>query len=161
MDLVAIAIAGGERIAGKERGRDRNGESSVAQPEIVLLELQRPMGRERPFGAGADQPAASAVVVAIGEVGQGRAAERHARRKVVDAQAAVADPAAAGLAVEQQSIDGIAEAGGHSRDPAIIVGDRNGPNARNTRSLIEHRSLQYQGWFMVNVDQPKLWRVEG
>ena len=66
MDLVAIAIAGGERIAGKERGRDRNGESPVAQPEIVVLELQRPMGRERPFGVSADQPAASAVVVAIG-----------------------------------------------------------------------------------------------
>jgi hypothetical protein len=93
------------------------------------------MGRKRPFGASADQPAARAVVVAIGEVGQGRAAERHARRKVADAQAVVADPAAAGLAVEKQSIDGIAEAGGHSRDPAIIVGDRNGPNARNDDAI--------------------------
>ena len=94
-----IAVVGGERVAGKERGRDRNGESSVAQPEIVVLELQRPMGRERPFGASADQPAASAIV-AIGEVGQGSAAQRHARSKVGDAQAVVADPAAAGLAVD-------------------------------------------------------------
>src|SRR5215470_2693289 len=46
-----IAVAGGEGIAGKERGRGRNGETPVAQPEIVVLELQRPMRRERPFGA--------------------------------------------------------------------------------------------------------------
>jgi len=111
-----IAVVGGERVAGQERSRDRNGERSVAQPAIVILELQRPMGRKHPFGARADQPAASGVV-AVSEVGQGRAAERHVRRKVGDAQAVAADPAAAGLAVEQQLIDGIAKARSHGRDP--------------------------------------------
>ena len=130
-----IAVGGGERIAGKQRGRDRNGESPVAQPEIVVLELQRPMRRERPFKASADQPAASDVVVAIAEAGQGRAAEIHAGRKVRDAQAVVADPAAAGLAVEQQFIEGIAEAGGQGRDPAIVVGDRNGANVWNDHPI--------------------------
>jgi len=130
-----IAIVGGEGIAGKQRGRDRNGESPVTQPEIVVLELQRPMRREGPFKASAEQPAASGGVVAIGEAGQGRAAERHAGRKVADAQAVVADPAAAGLAVEQQLIEGIAEAGGQRRDPAIVVGDRNGPNVWNDHPI--------------------------
>src|SRR5262249_38666355 len=80
--------------------------------------------------ASADQPAPGAVV-AIGEIGQGSAAQRHACRQVGDAQAVVAHPAAADLAVEQQLIDGIAEAGSHGRDPAIVVVDQNGPNARN------------------------------
>ena len=125
-----IAVAGGERIAGKERGRGRNGESPVAQPEIVVLELQRQMRRKRPFGASADQPAAGGVA-AVGEVGEGPAGDRRARRQVGDGQVVVVDPAAAGLAVHQPLIDGIAEAGRHCRDQATVVADLNGSNARN------------------------------
>ena len=127
---LGVVVAGGERIAGKKRGRGRNGESPVAQPEIVVLELQRPMRRERPFGASADQPAAG-VVAAVGEVGEGPAGDRYARREVGDGQVVVADPAAASLAVHQPLIDGIAEAGRHCRDPATVVADLNGSNARN------------------------------
>src|SRR6516162_9997357 len=88
------------------------------------------MRHERAFGASSDQPAAAAVV-AVGEVGEGPAADRHPRREVGDGQVVVADPAAAGLAVYQPLIDGIAEAGRHGRDIAIVAADLHGSNVRN------------------------------
>src|SRR6516162_3930699 len=91
------------------------------------------MRHERAFGASSDQPAAAAVV-AVGEVGEGPAADRHPRREVGDGQVVVADPAAAGLAVHQPLIDGIAEAGRHCRDIATVAGDLNDSNARNENS---------------------------
>src|SRR5215472_8950852 len=72
---IAIVV-GGERIADKERGRGRNDESPVAQPEIIVLELHRPIVRKRIFAANADQPAAVVVVAAVCEVTAG---ERYAR----------------------------------------------------------------------------------
>src|SRR6516165_6664935 len=104
-----IAIAGAERIARKDRGRGWNEESPVAQPEIVVFELHRPIVREGVFKASADQPAAG-VVAAVGECAEATAGDGHARREVGDGQVVVADPATAGLAVEQPVIDGDAEA---------------------------------------------------
>ena len=74
-----IAIAGAERIARKDRGRGWNEESPVAQPEIVVFELHRPIVREGVFEAGADQPAAG-VVAAVGECAKATAGDGHARR---------------------------------------------------------------------------------
>jgi hypothetical protein len=124
-----IAIVGGERIACKERGPGRNDESPVAQSEIVVFELHRPIVRERIFEASAYQPTAGAVA-AVGET-ERTAGERHACRGVGDGEVVVADPAAADLAVEQPVVDRPAEAGSQCRDPAIVVGDHNVPNARN------------------------------
>jgi len=120
-----IAVAGGERIAGKDQGRGRYDEGPVAQPEIVVFQLHRPIVREGVFEARAEQPAAG-IVAAVGECAEAAAGERHARVEVGDCQAVVADPATAGLAVEQPVIDGDAEAGSQCRDPAIVVGDHNG-----------------------------------
>ena len=61
-----IAVAGGERIAGEDRGRGWNEEGPVAQPEIVVFHLHRPVVREGVFEASAEQPAAG-VVAAVGE----------------------------------------------------------------------------------------------
>jgi hypothetical protein len=129
-----IAIVGGERIACKERGPGRNEERPVAQSEIVVFELHRPIVRERIFEASAHQPAAGAVVAA--REAKGTAVERHARRGVGDGEVVAADPAAASLAVEQPVINGPAEAGSYRCDPAIVVGDDNVPNARNKDSIV-------------------------
>ena len=110
---------GGEPIAGKERGGGRNDEGPVAQPEIIVFQPHRPILRERPFVPSAEQPAD--VVAAIG--GEVTAGERHTCRDVGDGPVVIADPAAAGLAVEQPVIDGIAEAGSNCRDPVIDAGD--------------------------------------
>src|SRR6516225_4314855 len=125
-----IAVEVVEGIVGEERGRGRNEQSPVSQPEIVVFELHRPIVRERIFDANACQPAVG-VVAAVGEGGEGTAGERHARRKVGDGQVVVADPACATLTVHQPAIDGEAEAGSHCRDPAIVAGDRSESNARN------------------------------
>ena len=134
-DHLDIAIVGGERIAGKERGLGRNHESSVAQAEIVVLEFHRPIVPERIFEASAHQPAAG-VVAAVGEGGECTAGERHARREVGDGQVVVAEPAAAGLAVQQPVIDGPAEAGSHCRDPAIVVVDHDGSGRNDNTDVV-------------------------
>src|SRR6516165_7164300 len=70
-----IAVAGGERIAGKERGRGRNHEGPVAQPEIVVFQLHRPIVCEGVFETSADQPTAGAPAAVGGECAGGTAGE--------------------------------------------------------------------------------------
>src|SRR6185312_16245550 len=112
-----------------ERGPCRNDEGPVAQPEIGGFSRHRPIGRERIFEASAHQPATGAVV-AVAEA-KVTAAERYACREIADGEVVAADPTAADLAVEQQVINGPAEASSHCRNPAIVIGDHNIPNARN------------------------------
>src|SRR5205814_7407545 len=48
-ELLNIAVVRGERIAGKDRGRGWNGESPVAQSEIIVLHLNRPIHSRSSF----------------------------------------------------------------------------------------------------------------
>ena len=61
----------------------------VAQDEIVVFQLHRPIVRERIF-VSQRLPASRRVVAAI--VGQVTAGERHTRRDVGDGRVGVADP---------------------------------------------------------------------
>ena len=49
-----IAVVGSERISHKERGPGRNDEGPVAQPEIVVFQLHRPIVREGVLEARAE-----------------------------------------------------------------------------------------------------------
>src|SRR5262249_46622433 len=111
-----IRVAGGESVAGEEP----SGWSSkclAVQPEIIILDLHRPIGHERPFDAPANQPAAVGVVVGAGD--------RCARHRIGDGEAVVAQPTAAGLAIKQPDVIRDAEPGRQGRDPPVVRSQQN------------------------------------
>src|ERR1700692_1894411 len=63
LDVVA---ASGESVADEERGPDWNSECSATQPDIVILELHRPIVCEGPFDTSAREPPADGVAVGAG-----------------------------------------------------------------------------------------------
>src|SRR6516162_9796514 len=118
--LLNVAVVGGERIASKDWGRGWNAKTPVAQSDVIVLHLHRPIRHEHPFDASAHQPAAIVVAAAV-EVAAG---DGHPRSEIGDGHVVVADPAGADLAVEQQVIEGcIAKAGSQCRDNVIVAGD--------------------------------------
>src|SRR5262249_42834344 len=66
----------------------------AVQPDIIILDLHRPIGCQRPFDARTRHPSAAGAVVEAGD--------RNARHR--DGEVVVADPAAAGLAIKQPSV---------------------------------------------------------
>src|SRR5437764_916884 len=83
-------------------GHDRQGNVSVAEPDVIVLALQRPVVVDRILDTGTEQPAADGTAVA--------AADRGTSRNIGHGEAVVvANPAAASLAIEQPVIDGPAE----------------------------------------------------
>ena len=100
-------------------GEEPSGWSSkclAVQPEIIILDLHRPIGHERPFDARANQPAAVGIVVGAGD--------RCARHSIGDGEAVVAHPTAAGLAIKQPGVICDAEPGSLGRDPPGVGSHR-------------------------------------
>jgi hypothetical protein len=61
---VAVVLS---ELSGEEWGASRNSKCPIVQPQITIFDLRRPIGRESPFDARAQQPAAVGVVVGGGE----------------------------------------------------------------------------------------------
>src|SRR5262249_10822456 len=95
IDRTTCAVECGTRR--NQRRSDRNGVASVAQPEIVELDLRGPIVGDGVFDAGAEQPAAVGVAVAESS---GSAGAHIGDGEIVDA-----DPATAGLAVDQPVVE--------------------------------------------------------
>src|SRR5437879_5713503 len=115
LDHLEVTAAAREGVDHTAWEHDGHGEVPMAESDEVVLALEVPVPFDRPFDAAAEQPAADTAAAG--------GAERGARRHVRDREAvAVANPAAAGLAVEQPVVGGPAEPGGHCRDPVGAVG---------------------------------------
>src|SRR5262249_26553319 len=127
LDHLNIRVAGGESVAAEETS-GRNNKRPAVQPQIIVLDLYRPIGRERPLDARANQPTAVGVVVENADRGAGRCAG--------DGHAAVADPPAAGFAVNEPAVVGHPEPPSHGRNPAVVGTDLDRPNARDTNAAV-------------------------
>src|SRR5262249_57042954 len=62
-----VAVALGESVAGEERGTSRNSKCPIVQPQIVILDLRRPVRGKSPLDARANQPTAVGIVVGDGD----------------------------------------------------------------------------------------------
>jgi hypothetical protein len=112
-----IRVADGESIAGEEPS-GWNSNRPAPQPQIIILDLRRPIVRKSPFNARAHQPTAVAVIVGAGD--------RGTRRRIGNGEVVVADPTAAGLAIKEPVVIRYAEPGsqGSYRRLLVTVGVR-------------------------------------
>src|SRR5262249_42357887 len=90
---------------------------SGCSAEIIILDLHRPIGHERPFDAPANQPAAVGVVVGAGD--------RCARNRIGDGEAAVAPPPPPGFPINNPGVFGDANPAPQGLDPPVVERQQN------------------------------------
>jgi hypothetical protein len=113
-----IAIMSGEYVAGNDGERGRNRERGAIQPNIIVFNPRRPIIGESPLNAATSRPPSIGVVVCERHRGAGR----HVRQGEIVA----ADPCAAALAIDQRSINRVAQSTRQRGEPAAVIAARNG-----------------------------------